>query len=189
MFKKALILLALLMPLSGCIPIALVVGATAGGAVLYNQRSLKTQLQDRDAAQRAQDYINEDPELKNRSHISVAVYNHVALMVGQAQTPTLRDRAYQLVQREKNISRIYNEVQIAGATSLLQRSNDGWITTKVKTAMVAERGLKSSDIKIVTENGVVYLMGLVSQQQAKLATNVARRVAGVRKVVKVFQYV
>jgi len=186
--KKFIAILLLTIPLCGCVPVALVVGATAGGALIYNKRSFKTMMQDRDAAQTAQDYINEDPILQHKTHINVAVLNHIGLMVGQAQTPELRDRAYALVSRVKNISRIYNEVNIAGPTSMLQRSNDTWITTKVKTEMLGKHGLHSDDIKVVTENGVVYLMGKVSREQGLLATNVARRIKGVRKVVQVFQY-
>ena len=186
--KKLLAILILIAPLCGCVPIALVVGATAGGALLYNQRSFKVMLQDQNAVSRAQRVIDKDPTLKGKTHISVAVYNHICLMVGQADSPALRDRAYELVAQVPNISRIYNEVTISGPTSLIQRSNDTWITSKVKAAMLAERGLKSTEIKVITEDSVVYLMGLVSPQQAALATNIARRIRGVSKVVKVFQY-
>ena len=71
---------------------------------------------------------------------------------------------------------------------MIQRNNDAWLTTKTKTAMLAAKGLHSAQIKVVTENSVVYLMGLVNHQQANLATSVARRVSGVRKVIRVFQY-
>ena len=71
----------------------------------------------------------------------------------------------------------------------MSRTNDSWITTKVKTAMLREKGLKSSHIKVVTEGATVYLRGRVSRDQADLATSVARRVGGVRMVVKIFEYV
>lgn len=179
----------MVLSLTGCIPAAFVIGATAGGAIVYDKRNMSTILQDHNSAVTAQNRIDSDPELKGRSHISVAVFNHVGLMVGQAQTSKLRDRAYQIVTNVKNISRIYNEVTVAGATSVLQHSNDALLTAKVKTAMLAKSGLHSTQIKVVTEDNVVYLMGEVSPQQASLATDIARRVAGVEKVVKVFEYV
>ena len=166
----------------------MVVGATAGGAVVYDKRSFKAINEDRHATEIAQTLIDHSKTLKGRSHISVATFNHIMLMIGQAQTPELRDYAYKLVSNVKHVQRIYNEVIIAGSTSLIQRANDAWITTKEKASMLAAKGLNSTQIKVVTESSVVYLMGLVSREQGKLAANVARRVPGVRKVVKVFQY-
>lgn len=187
--KKIIAILLLLIPLSGCIPAAVVAGATVGGAIVYDKRSFKTILQDRHSAQTAQNIINSDPLLKKRTHISVAVFDHIALMVGQAQTPELRQRAYQLVKNVKHIQKVYNEVRIEGSISTLEATNDAWLTTKVKSAMLAAKGLHSTQIKVVTENAVVYLMGMVSHEQGALAANVVRRVNGVRKVVTVFQYI
>ncbi len=190
--KRLIILLAMLFPLTGCVPAVIVagtaVGATIGGAIIYDKRSLKTQMHDRDASQTAQNLINHDRKLRDRSHISVATYNHIGLMVGQAQTPALRKRAFQLVSKIKYFRRIYNEVTIAGSTSEVQRANDDLMTGKVKAALLTAKGVHSNQIKVVTENSVVYLMGIVSKKQAKIAANVARRVSGVRKVVMVFQY-
>lgn len=188
--KKLIALIGISFCLSGCLAVpAFVAGATAGGAVIYDQRSFKTMAQDHTAEAYAQKWINEDPELKENADISVVVFNHVALMVGQARTPELRARAFKIVSLTKNISRIYNEVMVGGSTSLLQHTNDDWLTTKVKTKMLTKKGLESTQIKVVTDDNVVYLMGLVSPEQAKLATDVARKVSGVTRVVKVFQYI
>lgn len=186
--KNVIAILCICLPLSGCVASALAVGATVGGAVVYDKRSFKVINQDRRAKQSAQNLIDHSKALRGRSHISVATFNHIMLLVGQAQTRELRDTAEKLVSNVKNVQRIYNEITITGASSLLQRTNDSWLTTKIKAAMLTAGRLHSTQIKVVTESGTVYLMGLVSHQQAKLATNVARRVSGVRKVVKVFQY-
>lgn len=186
--KRMLAILVLMIPLAGCIPAAFVAGAAAGGAVIYDKRSMKTMLEDGKISNLAQSRINQDPQLKGRSHISVAAFDHIVLMVGQAQTPELKQRAYQIVASVPDIKRIYNEVQIEGSISYLQRSSDDWITTKVKSRMLATPGLNSTQIKVVTEAGVVYLMGEVSQSQGNLAADAARRVGGVVKVVKVFEY-
>jgi len=187
-WKKLLIVAALIIPLSGCIPAAFVVGAAAGGAIIYDKRPMKTMLHDRSIAQTAQNLIDKDKQLHDHSHISIAAFNGIVLMVGQAATPELRQHAEDLVKKVPDVKRIYNEITISGNTSLLTRSNDSWITTKVKSAMLAKHGLQSSQIKVVTEDGIVYLMGLVSRAQADLAVDAARKVSGVRKVVKVFQY-
>jgi osmotically-inducible protein OsmY len=186
--KKILAIPLLLLPLTGCVPAALVVGATAGGAVIYDKRSFKTMREDQNAAKLANYWIHHDKVLKDRSHISVNVFNNIALMTGQAQTAKLRDRAYAIMQKIKNVKRIYNAVTIAGATSTLQRGSDDWITGKIRTVLLTKPGLESNDIKVVTEDGVVYLMGKISREQAELATNTARHVSGVTKVIKVFEY-
>lgn len=182
--------LALALTLSGCfVPfVAVVGGAAAGGSLIYDKRSIKTISHDSDTTRIAQIAINQDPQLSGRSHVSVATFNHIVLMVGQAQTPELRDRAYQLVQQAPYVSRIYNEVVVSPPTSMVQRTNDTWLTSKVRSALLAEPGLRSSQIKVVTEESVVYLMGVVTQPQAEQSINIARRISGVIKVVTVFQY-
>jgi len=191
--KKMMLLIAVMMSfLTSCVPIAIigVVGASAviGGSIIYDQRPFKVILQDRAIVSRAQSLINEDPQLQGRSHISVYSFNRVALLVGQAQTPELRARAYQIVSSVEYVQKVYNQIVISGVTTDLSRTDDAWITGKVKSAMLGQKGLHSSQIKVITENGVVYLMGLVTRSQADLAVNSARRVEGVQKVVKVFQY-
>ncbi|MCH9770299.1 MAG: BON domain-containing protein [Gammaproteobacteria bacterium] len=186
--KKLAIALLLCLALNGCIPVAFVVGAGAAGAVLYDKRNLKQIVHDKHIAHAAQSSIEADPELRTRTHILVSGYNRVLLLVGEAETPELRQRALQRVMLVPGVKRIYNEVTITNPVTTHQQNHDAWITTKVKTEMLVRRGLHSSQIKIVTEKNVVYLMGKVSHQQAALATDVARRVSGVRQVVQVFEY-
>lgn len=188
MLKRIFLIIVMLFPVAGCVPVILVAAGATTGAVMYtDNRPFKTIMQDRRASQTANNIMQEDQLLKDRAHISVAVYNHVALMVGQAQSDDLKKRAYNYVRGLPNINLVYDEVQISGTTSMIQRSNDSWLTTKVKTALAAEKGLRSNQIKVITENSIVYLMGILSPQQSQLATGVARRVDGVTKVVTVFQ--
>jgi osmotically-inducible protein OsmY len=186
--KVALFLLSSLLLLSGCIPVAVVAGATAGGAIVYDNRSLSQMNTDNSIIQKAMNRLNANAALKEKCHLSVSAYNGIVLLVGQTPTPELRETAYNLIKDVPGIARIYNEISIAGPTSFIQRTNDSWITTKIKSAMLAQTGLHSTEIKVVTEDGIVYLMGRITHRQAKLATNVARRVSGVEKVVKVFEY-
>lgn len=176
--------------LQGCVAVAVVGGAAAGTAVIADKRTIKTMNRDRRATETAQALINHSKRLKGRSHISIATFNHVMLMVGQAQTPELREYAYNLIQgRVKYVKQIYNEVTVDGSSSFLQRTNDTWLTTKVKSALLGAKHVHSGQIKVVTESSTVFLMGLVTQKQGELSANTARRVTGVRRVVKVFQYI
>ena len=189
--KKVLFLILFVFPLVGCVPAILVIGAAGaalGGAVVYDQRSYQTMNQDHNAHSLAQYRLSNDSLLKGKSHISISVFNNVALLVGQARTPEMRNRAYQIVSKIQNIRRIYNEINISTPTSAIRQANDFWITTKVRTLMLGKSGLRSSNLKVITQNNVVYLMGIVTPKQAAMAADVARRISGVTKVVKVFEY-
>ncbi|MBS0349633.1 MAG: BON domain-containing protein [Proteobacteria bacterium] len=175
--------------LTGCIPLIIAaVGATAGGAIIYDKRSSKVILQDQEITNKALGILNSDLQLKGVARVSISTFDHIVLMVGQVKSEYLRQRAYDDVSQVPSIRRIYNQVQISSVLTALDQSKDAWITSKVKSAMLAKSGLRSSQIKVVTEDKVVYLMGLVTPNQAKLATEVARNVSGVEKVVQVFEY-
>ena len=187
MFKKIILLVCLLASLSSCIPAAFVVGATVGGVVIYDRRTISTMLQDREIANRAQATLDAAPQLRG-THIVVTSFNHIVLIVGQTPAPEQRALAENLISKIPNIKRIYNRITIAAPSSTLVRTNDAWITSKVKTMMLAKPGLHSGEIKVLTENSVVYLMGIVTRKQAQLAIGVARQVAGVQEVVTIFEY-
>lgn len=175
--------------LPACLPAAFVAGATAGGVVISDRRSLKTIVQDRKISCQALIQLNSEPALKAQSHIAVATFNGVVLLVGETNSPEHKQRAYELVKAVPHIRRINNEIVIGEALSTKESSADVWMTTKVKAAMMAEKGLNSTQIKVLTEDNTVYLMGLVTHHQAELAVEVARTVTGVRKVVTLFEYV
>lgn len=188
MLKKLFLLLACCNLMSGCAPVLVAAGTSAGGVVIYDERSLDTIYHDTEITQQAQYNLKSDPDLKGLTHINVASFNGTILMVGQVARPELRPKAYQLIRDIPGVKHIHNELTVEGLTSATTRSSDVWITTKVKSAMLAEKGLHSAQIKVLTENGIVYLMGLVTQKHADIATNVARSVMGVRKVVRAFEY-
>ena len=177
--------------LSGCVTAAVVAGLGAGamsGSMAYDHRSVGHQVSDRSISNKAHDTLIYDSELYGKSHISVAVYNGTLLLVGEAQTPELKKRAEQIIASHKGIKKIYNEITISGSESTIAKLDDTWITSKVKTMMLRRKGLETSQIKVVTENGTVFLMGMVNKNQAGLAADTARRVGGVHKVVEVFDY-
>lgn len=189
MKTRLLFIIALCSLLQACIPVAFVAGATAGGAIIYDNRSVKTIAEDKDIEIRAQSAIDIDAQLRgNQSHIIVTVFNHIMLLVGQAPTPELQQHAYDVVNKFPHIKRIYNEITVGVPTSNARRTQDIWITTKAKTLMLAEKGLHSTQIKVLTEDGVIYLMGLVNHTQGNLAAQVASKVSGVTQVVKLFEY-
>lgn len=186
---KLLSIIGVLIALTGCIPALIAtVGATAGGAIIYDKRSTEVMLNDVDTTNKALAILNSDPELRGRARIDVSTFNHIVLLVGQAQTEEIKRRAYEDVSDVSNVKRIYNQIEIRENLTFRDQSEDSWITSKVKTAMLTTKGLSSSQIKVITENKVVYLMGMVSPNQAELATQAARQIGGVRKVVQVFEY-
>lgn len=128
------------------------------------------------------------PELA-QANISITAYNGIVLLVGQTPTEELRQLAANTVAKIPKITRIHNEITVSGTSSILVRSNDGWITTKLKSKMLAQSAIPGARIKVVTENGVVYLMGLLTKEEATRAIEVARTTAGVQKVVSIFEYI
>lgn len=187
--KKLLAGIFVVLLLQGCAPAAFVAGAAAGGSVIYDNRSTNAMLMDHDITYTAENKISADVQLKESASISVATFNGIVLLTGQAPTPALRTKAESLVKSVPHIRLVYNEITIEKPISNVAEANDAWITSKVKTVLFAERNLNSTQLKIVTENGVVYLMGLTTRSQAQLATDRTRTVTGVRKVVKLFEYI
>jgi osmotically-inducible protein OsmY len=173
--------------LSGCVG-AFAAGAVTGGTVANDRRSLETINTDQEIRFKADMKITADKSLNSECHIVVATFNSIVLLVGQAPTKTLKAKATKYVETVPNVRRIYNEITLSGPTSPLTQSSDAWITTKVRSAMLATKDLNSGQIKVVTENGSVYLMGIVTHEQADIAVEVARKITGVQRVVKIFEY-
>lgn len=186
--KKMIIIFALAFGLQGCIFVAGAAAGAAAIAVVYDHRTIEKTIDDTKIANKIVDKIHADPSLRDESHIEVTVFNHVVLLTGETPNTAWRDHAEELAKSLPNVSRVYNQISIQGPTSSLTRTSDSWITTKIKGQMLAADDLKSGSIKVVTENGGVYLMGIVSREQADSAVDIARQVSGVQKVVKVFQY-
>lgn len=132
---------------------------------------------------------SQEPALKN-ANIAAVSHNGVVLLIGQVESEALKRRATEIAsQASTKIKRIHNELEVSGKTSFLSRSNDTWIATKVRTRMLTNRDVPSDQVKIIAENGTVYLMGLISQIEGDNAATVASNVSGVQRVVKVFEYI
>lgn len=174
--------------LQGCVAAAVVGGGALATKVAMDPRTTGTQIDDQTLELRVADALRKDKQLNEQAHISAVVYNGRALLVGEAPSADLKEVAVNLARGVKDVADVYDEIQIGEKVSFMQASKDTWITTEVKSKLFVNGNVKATDVKVVTENGVVYLIGKVTQSQAAAAVDVARQVNGVRKVVKVFTY-
>jgi osmotically-inducible protein OsmY len=186
--QQLLAVFALAFTLQGCIFVAGAAEGAAAIAVVYDHRSIKHTLQDTQTANKINDRLKTIPGIRKDNHIEVTVFNEVALLTGQTPSPDIRAGVEDIAKSTPGVYKVYNQITIQGPTSSLTRTSDSWITTKIRTEMLAAENLKSSSIKVVTENGVVYLMGIVTPHQGDQAVEIARQVSGVQKVVKIFHY-
>ncbi|WP_191486119.1 BON domain-containing protein [Pseudomonas sp. FEN] len=130
-----------------------------------------------------------DPGLETGSHIVVTSYNGIVLLAGQTPREDLKAKAEQAAAAVQRVKKVNNELQVIEPSSLAARSNDSWLTTKIKAQMLTDNSIPGSRIKVVTENGIVYLLGLVTQAEGTRATNLVQGVGGVQKIVKLFEYI
>lgn len=174
--------------LSGCV--AAVVGGTAAG-VGHDRRSWTTVLTDRNIQASAYDNFNKDKELALRNNVSIVVYNGIMLLAGEVRTAELKQRAEQRVSGYDGVRRLVNEIEVREPEGFLSQRRDNTITAHVKTAMldiVDMPGFDPTRINITTVHRTVYLMGLLTHEEAERVVEIARNVSGVEKVVRVFEY-
>lgn len=186
--KRVVLLGCLTLSLQGCIFVAGAAAGAAAIAVVYDHRTIQNTIQDTNISNKIIAHLKLVPDLRTESHIEVTVFNRVVLLTGETPNAAWKQQAEDIAKSVSGVSRVYNQISVQGPSSSLIRTSDAWITTKIKGAMLAEEDLKSSSIKVVTESGVVYLMGSVKREQADVAVDIARQVSGVQKVVKIFQY-
>ncbi|MFB4393865.1 MULTISPECIES: BON domain-containing protein [unclassified Pseudomonas] len=130
-----------------------------------------------------------NPDLDSGSHIVVSSYNGIVLLAGQTPRADLKSLAEQTAGQVQRVKKVHNELQVMQPSSILARNNDAWLTTKIKAQMLGDANVPGSRIKVITENGIVYLLGLVTQREANAATAVVQSVSGVQKIVKLFEYI
>lgn len=187
---KTLVFLLISAIVTGCAP-ALIVGGSAVSAA-HDRRTLGSFVEDQNIELKAYDLLSKDRELENQSHISITSYNGVVLMSGQTPSAAMRASAEEQVKTVPKVKRVHNELTIAAPSSLGTRSTDTWVTSKVKTNLFKVKGHEDFDptrVKVVTENGTVYLMGLLKPNEAEDVVEVVRQVGGVQRVVKIFEYI
>lgn len=182
-----LVVILAALQLGGCAAVA-VTGVAAGAAVAADKRTTGTIIEDQAIELKASELIYADDELHDNTHINVTSYNTIVLVTGEAPTDQMRQRVIEIVRNIEKVSSVHNEITIAAPSSFMSRSSDSVITSKVKAQLATSRTASAMATKVVTEKGVVYLMGLVTRQQGERATEIARTTGGVQRVVRLFQY-
>lgn len=189
MFKRIIALIVLSCSLQSCFfVVGAAIGGVAVGAVVFDKRTAKATEEDKTIVQQITAKLDAVPEIKSQSNIVVASFNQVVLLAGQTPNQSIKDEAEAIAQTVPNISKLYNEITISGASSSLTKASNTWITTKAKTQLAADKTLESGEIQVITVNGTVYLMGIVSKSQADTAVSIVQNISGVQKVVKIFSY-
>lgn len=183
-----LVILSQTAALGGCAA-AVGAGAAAGAAAFYDRRTTGTLIDDELIELRSINALRQNSKLWDQSHINVTSFNNIVLLTGETPDESLRQRAAEAVGGLEKVRKVHNEIVVAAPSSMISRSSDTWITGKVKTLLLNARKLDAARVKVVTENGIVYLMGLVTRFEADAATDVIRQVRGVQRVVKVFEYI
>lgn len=177
--------IAVLPLLQGCFPLV-AAGAGTAAMVAADRRQPDVVLGDQRIELSASNRIN---ERFRESHVNVTSFNRVVLLTGEAQTAQMKADIERLVAEITEVKSVVNELQVAGPSSFGSRSNDTYLTGKVKASFIGADKFSPNDVKVITEAGVVYLMGLVTRKEADDATEAARSTGGVQKVVRVFEYV
>ncbi|MDZ4142678.1 MAG: BON domain-containing protein [Methylotenera sp.] len=182
---KLILSAALISQIVACVPVV-VGGAAAGGAMAADRRTSGIYVEDENielkGVKKMESNLGED------AHVNVTSYNRNVLLTGEVPVAESITKAESLIKEIPNVRSITNEIVVAPKTSLGSRSNDAYLTTKVKTQFVSENKFAANHVKVITENSTVYLMGIVTKAEADAAVEIARNTTGVTRVVKVFEY-
>lgn len=188
MFRIGLIF-SLIFLMQGC---STIVSATTGNKGVQEDRGRRTMgsmLDDGIFETAIKVNIDAADDALKSSHINVVSFNAVVLLVGQVPSQDLKNLATRVAtSTNTRVKTVHNELEVAGATTFLSRSNDAWLSSKLKTLMLADPTVSGMRTKVVTENGVVYLMGLLTQEEANQAVELVSNSGGVTKVVRAFEY-
>lgn len=173
--------------LSGCA--AVVVGAAASSAVVaQDRRTAGTFIEDKSiqikSIQAVQRVADDNPKV----NVAVVSYNNRVLLVGQVPSRQIKNDIDAEVRRIEKVKNLHNEIQVKAPTNIKERSLDSWITTRIKSEMAVTKDFNFTRVKVVTEDGIVYLMGIIKPHEEEIAVEIARNVKGVNKVVKIFEY-
>lgn len=173
---------------TGCVSL---LDATSEGPIEEHQgtRTLGTVIEDENIETKISVNLRKASDTLKNSNIDVVSFNGTVLLVGEVPDQASKALADQVASKTRAVRKVYNELSIAGVSTWVSRYNDAWITTKVSSQMMLAENFPSSRIKVVTEQGTVYLMGLVSQTEGEYAVDITKQVYGVEKIVKLFEYI
>ncbi|MBJ3815330.1 divisome-associated lipoprotein YraP [Shimwellia pseudoproteus] len=185
---KPLAVLATALLLQGCIATAVVGSAAVATKTATDPRTVGTQVDDGTLELRVNKNLAKDEQLKKQARVSVTAYQGKVLLTGQAPTTDLSAHAKQIAMGTDGVTEVYNEIRQGAPIGLGVASSDTWITTKIRSQLLASDQVKSSNVKVTTENGEVFLLGLVTPTEGKAAADMASRVSGVKHVTTAFTY-
>jgi osmotically-inducible protein OsmY len=172
--------------LQGCVPVVIGAGGAAAYTALEDRRSTGTQIDDESIEVRASNRISD--RFGGNVHVNVTSYNRIALLTGEVPDDRAREETEKIVRAVPQVREVTNDLQITGISSYMSRTNDSYLTSKVRGRLLDTKRASPVHIKVVSESGVVYLMGVVTEAEADEVVDIARNTGGVRKVVKVFEY-
>lgn len=176
----------LLPALQGCFPIV-AAGVGTGVLATLDRRSFGTQTEDETIEWKSSARVSE--RIGDKAHVNYTSYNRKVLLSGEAASPEIRAEIERIVSGVPNVTGVYNELAIAGSSSYSARSNDAYITSKVKARFVDAHKFNANHVKVVTEASTVFLLGLLTQREADAAVEIARTTAGVMKVVNLMEII
>ncbi|OOF66259.1 division/outer membrane stress-associated lipid-binding lipoprotein [Rodentibacter sp. Ppn85] len=185
--KKLVFIMSVSVLLQGCVA-AVLGGAAAGTKVATDPRTMGTQVDDETLEFKVENALDKDEQIKSEARVNAVSYSARVLLIGQVPSESTKETATGLAKGVDGVADVYNELRVGSKITIGQISKDSWITTQVKSKMLIDNRVKSTDVKVITENGEVFLLGNVTQAQADAAAEIASKINGVQKVVKVFKY-
>ena len=187
-FLKCITTACVLTTLSGC---SSIISASREEPIHEDQgtRTVGAYIEDEVIENKTLININKGSEAVKNSHISVTSYNGILLLTGQVPDENSKSEAEQIAKQTRKVRKIHNELEISGPTSNIVRANDTYLTSRIKLQLLTDEAAEGTRIKVVTEDSSVYLMGLVTEQEADTAVNIVRVIPGVQKIIKVFEYI
>jgi osmotically-inducible protein OsmY len=171
--------------LQGCFPVV-AVGVGAGVMLAQDRRTRDAMIEDQQIETMAAERV--DKQLKSVMHVNVTSYNHNVLISGEVPDERTKMEIENIISAIEEVRNVYNELAVSSTSSLASRSNDGLVTSNIKLRFVNDKRFNADQIKVVTENGTVYLMGLVKHDEADAASDVTSTTKGVQRVVRLFEY-
>lgn len=184
-YIKYFLIVAILGALQGC-PAVIVAGVGTGALMVSDRRTTGSYIEDEGIEDKAVNQIS--AKYKNTTHVNVISFNRHVLITGEVASEADKAAITQIVAGVANVKAVSNELVVSGLTGISSRSSDSIITGDVKMRFLNNKIFRADHVKVITENGTVFLMGLVYRKEADAATEIASTTGGVRKVVKVFEY-
>ena len=186
--RSALIAATLLFSLSSCVT-ALVAGAVIATVdIIHDRRTVGEYVDDSAIEIKARNILVSSADIRRAAHVKPVSWNGILLITGEIDDENIKPDLVERFSGIQGVRQLVDETTITGKTRLLARSNDAWISSKVKSSLLLKTGLDANRVKVITTRGNVYLMGILTQDEASRATEIARKVRGVARVVKVFEY-